>query len=164
MVQPFDEDDVKEAIKSLPTCKASGLDSLPSEFYKAYIDDLAPQLLKFFADTYETGVLPPSLREGLIVTLLKPEKAANRCDSYKPLSLINLDTKIQAKMIESRLQPLVPMLVLPDQSGFVPKRSMVHNLPTIFAVLHHLDPEIPAVAVLLDAAKAFDSLHWGYVS
>lgn len=42
LTQPFDVEDVKLAIMSLPICKAAGLDGLPSEFYKAYADDLAP--------------------------------------------------------------------------------------------------------------------------
>lgn len=45
----------------------------------------------------------------------------------------------------------------------MPKRSTTHNVRTIFAVLHQLDPKLPAVAVLLDATKAFDSLHWDFM-
>lgn len=71
--------------------------------------------------------------------------------------------KILAKIIAMRLQPFVPALVLPDQSGFVQERSTMHNLRTLFAVLHYLDPEIKAAAVFLDAAKAFDCINWGYM-
>lgn len=94
--------------------------------------------------------------------LLKPDKAANLCDSYRPLSIINIDAKILAKIIASRLQPLVPSLVLPDQTEFVPTRSTMHNLRTVFATLHYFELDFQAVAVLLDAAKAFDSLQWEY--
>lgn len=99
LVQPFDEEDVWEAISSLPTCKAAGTDGLPGEYYKAYASDLAPRLLEMFAEAYEKGTLPPFLREALLVTLLKPDKPSNRWDSYRPLSIINIDAKILAKMI-----------------------------------------------------------------
>lgn len=65
-------------------------------------------------------------------------------------------------MIDTRIQPLVPFLVLPDQSGFVTARSTTHNL-RIFSTLHYFEPDFQAVAVLLDAAKAFDSLQWAFV-
>lgn len=123
LTQPFDEEDVKMTIRSLPTGKAAGLVGLPSEFYKAFMDELAPKLLEVYAEAYDNGHLPPSLREALLVMLLKPDKEPNSCDSYRPLSMINIDTKILAKMIALRLQPLLSFLILPKQSGFVPARS-----------------------------------------
>lgn len=88
---------------------------LQSQHVKAYVDSLAPRLLEVFSEAYEMGTLSPSMKEALIVTLLKPDKVPNRCESYRPLSMINIDTKIMAKIIANRLQPLVPNLVLPDQ-------------------------------------------------
>lgn len=104
-MQPFDEEDVKLAIMSLPTCKAASLDGLPSEFYKSYMDALGPRLLAVFVEAYDMGRLPASLWEALLVMLLKPDKASNCCDPYKSLSIINIDAKILAKMIAMRLQP-----------------------------------------------------------
>lgn len=57
----------------------------------------------------------------------------------------------------------MPLLALPDQSGFIPTRSTSHNLRTLFAVFHILDPTLQAAAVMLDAAKAFDSIEWWYL-
>ncbi|KAJ1142759.1 hypothetical protein NDU88_009072, partial [Pleurodeles waltl] len=110
--------------------KSPGVDGLSPAFYKEYVDILAPRLLAVYSEALETGSLPASLREALIVTILKPGKDPTRCDSYRPLSMINIDNKILAKMIAARLQPLLPRLVLPDQSGFVPGRSTGHNLRT----------------------------------
>lgn len=68
------------------------------------------------------------MREAIIITLLKPEKDPAFIDSYRPLSLINVDVKILSKLLATRLQPFLPLVVLPDQSGFVPGRSTTHNL------------------------------------
>lgn len=163
LTQPFDEEDVKLAIQSLPTGKAAGLDGLPSEFYKTYADALVPRLLEVYAEAYDRGQLPPMLREALLVMLLKPDKEPNCCDSYRPLSMINIDTKILAKMIALRVQPLLSFLTLPGQSGFVPARSTTHNLRTLLATLHYFDADFQPAAVLLDATKAFDSLSWEYM-
>ncbi|KAJ1109004.1 hypothetical protein NDU88_006374 [Pleurodeles waltl] len=112
---PFTVEEVAAAILSLPGDKSPGVDGLTPAFYKEYVDILAPCLLEVYAESLETGSLPASLREALIITVLKPGKDPTRCDSYRPLSMINIDNKILAKMIVTRLQPLLSRLVLPDQ-------------------------------------------------
>lgn len=103
------------------------------------------------------------MSEALLITLLKPGKDPSECGSYRPLSLINIDAKILAKILANRIQPLLSNLVLPDQAGFMPTRSTTHNIRTIFALYHQLDPDMPAAAALLDAAKAFDSVEWDFL-
>ncbi|XP_069059669.1 zinc finger protein Xfin-like [Pleurodeles waltl] len=160
---PFSVDDVIQAVRSLPGDKAPGLNCLTPSFFKEYADILAPHLLEVYAEALETGALPASLREALIVTILKPGKDPCSCDLYRPLSFINIDNKFLAKLIAARLQPLLPSLVLPDQSGFVPGHSTIHNLPIYFAISSVIDPYNRAAAVFLDATRAFDSLAWSYM-
>ena len=85
------------------------------------------------------------------------------CTSYRPPSLLNTDNKILAKLLARRLQPMMLMLVLLEQAGFIPQRSTSQNLRTLMAVRHRVDPDLPSVAVLLDAEKAFNSLEWSFV-
>lgn len=116
-----------------------------------------------YEDSLQNGALPPTLREAVIISLSKPDKLPNNCDSYRPLSLINVDNKILAKILASRILPLLPTMIRPDQAGFIPGRHTAHNLRLLFAVMHHLDPDVQAVATLLDVTKPFDSLAWEYL-
>lgn len=163
MHQPFTLEDIKQVILSLPVDKAPGSDGLTTIFYKTYVEELAPRLLAVYEEAFEQGILPQSMRKAIVITLPKPGKDAREMDSYRPLSLINMDAKILAKLISNRLQPLLPYIALPDQSGFIPGRSTAHNLRTIFSILHYLHPDEQAAAVFLDATKAFDSLEWPYL-
>lgn len=131
---PITEEDIRQANTTLPNKKAPGPDGLTCEFYKEYAEELSPYLLEVYAEAHEVGTLPPTLREALIITLLKKDKPPSRCDSYRPLSLININAKILAKMFATSLKPLMPNLVLPDQSGFIPEISTSHNLCTLFAM------------------------------
>lgn len=148
---------------SLPPDKAPGLDGPPASFYKCYTDILAPHLMDVYQEAIDTGLLPPTLREAEILLLLKTGKPPDQCESYHPLSLINTDNKIYAKLLANRVQPLLPVITRPDQSGFIPGRSTAHNLCTFFTILHYLDPQFPVVAAFLDATKAFDSLEWTFL-
>ena len=93
-----------------------------------------------YEEALETGFLPHSLRKGLIVTILKPDKSPMHCESYRPLSMINIDNKILACLIADRLQLLFPLIVRADLSGFIPERSTSWNLRTIFAVFAFTAP------------------------
>ncbi|XP_078503492.1 fibrocystin [Lissotriton helveticus] len=151
---PFELDEIRDAIMSLSNGKAAGLDGLPAEFYKCYIDIMAPVLKQIFEESLEAGILPGSMREVAITSLLKPGKDPLDTDSYRPLSLLNSDAKILAKVLATRLSLLMTTLVLPDQSGFVPGRATSHNLRTLFSLIPTIAPELPVAAVFLNATKA----------
>ena len=129
-------------------------------FYKTYKELLIPQLIEVYAEALEMGVLPPTLREAVVILLLKPGKDPLSCGSYRPLSLLNYDNKILAKVLSMRLSLLLDQIVSPEQSGFVPQRSTSLNLHTVFTTLHRVDPTIPAV---IRCWKAFDSLEWPFL-
>ncbi|XP_078540694.1 embryonic protein UVS.2-like [Lissotriton helveticus] len=90
--------DIAQVIKSMPANKAPGPDGLTTSFYKTYVAELAPRLHSVFVEALESNSLPDSMREALIITLLKPDKDEQQLDSYRPLSLINVDAKIYAKV------------------------------------------------------------------
>ncbi|XP_069059369.1 vomeronasal type-2 receptor 26-like [Pleurodeles waltl] len=73
---PLSMEEVKAAIRDLSGDKAPDLDGLTPPFYKEYSDILAPHLMEVYAEAMKTGILPASLREALIVTILKPERTA----------------------------------------------------------------------------------------
>lgn len=160
---PFSQEDIRAIIMSMPPGKAPGPDGLTLEFYKEYVDILVPKLHRAFEEAVESGILPQSMREALLITLLKPGKDPLEPDSYRPLSLINVDAKIYAKLLADRLKYMLPQIALSDQSGFVLERSTSHNLRVLFGLLHYLDPKSKAAAALLDATKAFDSLEWKFL-
>lgn len=45
------------------------------------------------------------------------------CSNYRPIALLNADTKIYAKILALRLKKYMPEWVDPDQTGFVPGRE-----------------------------------------
>lgn len=76
------------------------------------------------------GMVAPIFLQEHIRLIFKKGKDPVLLGSYRPISLINVDVKILSKIIALHLGPLLPSLLHPAQSGFVPGRSATLN--TVF--------------------------------
>ncbi len=68
---PITQEEVKAAITSMKPGKSPGADGLPSEFYKNYVDILAPILTEVYTEAFEAEVLPSTFMEALITLIPK---------------------------------------------------------------------------------------------
>lgn len=82
-----------EVIRGLSAGKAPDVDGFTAEFYKAYAKEVSPILLEMYLEAFNTGYLPPTLSEALISLVLKKDKDPQDCKSYRPISLIDCDSK-----------------------------------------------------------------------
>lgn len=95
--------------------KWPGLDGFPSEYYKKYIDKLAPILKTVFDESFLLGKLPGTFNEALISLIVKKDKDPTDPGSFRPISLINVDCKILTKVLAMRLESVLPHLIHSDQ-------------------------------------------------
>lgn len=86
------------------------------------------------------------------------------CASYRPLSLLNADLKIFAKLLARRIEKFMPFLVHCDQTGFIKTRLASDNVRQILHVIDSAkDVKVPQVVLSLVAMKAFDRLEWPFL-
>lgn len=120
---PITLKEVQTAISSLQSAKSPGPDGLPTEFYKTNSESLAPQFHELLIPMLESQCLPPSMSEAVIVVIPKPRKDPELCESYWPISLLNVDAKIITKILANRLNSVILCLVHGDQTGFMPGKG-----------------------------------------
>ena len=87
---------IESVILKLSTNKSSGPDSFTDEFYQTFKEELLPILLKIFQNTVEEGMLPKSFSEVAHPDTRKRQKHHKK-RKYRPISLMNIDTKILNK-------------------------------------------------------------------
>lgn len=157
-------EEIKGAIQQLQSGKSPGEDGLPAEFYKAFSDLLAPRLLNVYNNALSRGCLPDSMQTAIITLIHKKDRNPQLCGNYRPVSLINVDAKLLAKILATRLEGLLPKLIHPDQVGFIKNRTSSDNLRRLLHLMWQAgrEPDV-TVALSLDAEKAFDRVEFPYL-
>lgn len=75
-----------------------------AEFYITFAEQLAPFLLHMFTESIESGTLPPSLSQGLLTLIPKPNKDSLLIDNWRPICLLNNDYKLFAQIFAKRIK------------------------------------------------------------
>lgn len=107
---------------------------------------------------------PSEMLKAYVVTIPKPVKEPTCPANFRPISLLNTDVKQYAKILAHRLLPILPSLIKPDQSRFTPGRQASDATRRVFNVMQYAGScRVPSLLLSLDAGKAFDRIHWGYM-
>jgi exonuclease III len=147
------------ALAELSNNKSPGSDGFTAEFYKFFWADLKLLFFEVVQYEFETGMLSTEQRRSLLTLLPKPEKDTRYLKNWRPLSLLNTDYKIIAKMLCIRLQNVIDNLVNEDQVGYIKGRQLGENcrkIVDVFEYTEHLRD--PGFILFLDFEKAFDSV------
>lgn len=127
MGRQIEKEEVKDAIYSKKPWKAPGPDGFPAGFFQGAWDTVAHSLIKFVQDIWqkpEDIALVNTTDICLIPKIDKPEF----CNQFRPISLCNVTYKIVSKIIVNMLKHLMPEIISPYQTGFIPTRSIHENI------------------------------------
>jgi len=158
------EDEVKKAVNEMRDNKSPGSDGLTKEFYVTFWPDLNHDLLDSLNTSFSEGELSTSQKQGVITLLKKEGKDPLSLTNWRPVSLLNVDYKIATKAIANRIKPLLPKLVHPDQTGFIPGRYIGENIRLIEDIFEYTDKhQLSGLCLMVDFQKAFDTLDWKFM-
>lgn len=161
--QPITAEEVSQAISWIASAKAPGPDGLGSEFFKTFKTELSPILAEVYNQAIQNEALPDTMTNATIHLLFKkgdPQSLGN----WRPISLLNVDYKILAIIINNRIKEVLPDLLHEDQKGFVPTRRLEDAVLKATHIINHCKRhQIPAYLMLLDQEKAFDRVSRDYL-
>ena len=158
------EQEILKSLKAMKNCKSPGSDGLTSEFYKFFWIDIKYLLLNSLQYALDHNELSIEQKRGIITLIPKKDKNRLFLKNWRPISLLNLDYKILAKLLANRMIEHLPGIINEDQTGYIQGRFIGCNIrltEDIMSFTAHNN--IPGILLLIDFEKAFDSLKWSFI-
>ena len=143
--------------------KPPGSDGLPMEFYVAFWELLGGNLVNVFNASLEAGLLPFSQREALIALMFKK---GDRLDhkNCRPISFLNVDYKLCARVLVGLHLKVIATVVAPDQTCGVRGRYIGENVAFLRDVVELTNEyKLPVALLSLDQEKLFDRVDWPFL-
>ena len=112
---PVTSEEARKALEDAATGKSPGSDGLPAEFFSTFWHVLGEDLVEVLNASLMTGHFPPSQRRALITVLFKKGARLDQ-KNWHPISLLNSDYKILARVLAGRMLGVLQHVIHPDQS------------------------------------------------
>ena len=139
--------------------KSPGNDGLQKEFYISYFPIIGDLLLNCLDYCFEQGELAPTQCQAIITLVPKPGKDIRLLKSWRPIRMLNVDTKILSTILVGRAKPLLENIISENQSAFLSKRNISDPIRIISDVLHYCKrKKLNNILFAADFAAAFDSV------
>ena len=156
---PFTFEEFTQSLRGLARGKTPGNDGLTMDFYIIMWKQVGKPLWEAVLESHKEGKLYLSARRGVISLIPKKNRDPLYIKNYRPISLLNNDHKLVAKMITNRLKKYIHKVIRPQQTGYVPGRYIGINLRKMIDLLGYLEREnTQAILLALDFEKCFDSI------
>jgi hypothetical protein len=116
----FTTEEVQNAISMLKCGKAAGIDGIVNEYIKYSGDILIDVYVKLFNTVLNTGEIPKSWIEGIIVPIYKNKGDPRDANNYRGITLVGCMAKLFTSLLNSRLEQYLNEnhLMNENQAGF----------------------------------------------
>ena len=126
--------EVKWALESITTNKASGGDGIPVEPFQILKDDAVKVLHSVCQQIWKTQQWPQDWKRS--VCILIPKKGnAKECSNYHTIALISHASKVMLKILQARLQQYVNYELSDVQAGFRKGRGTRDQIANILWII-----------------------------
>ncbi|XP_065650415.1 uncharacterized protein LOC136078566 [Hydra vulgaris] len=152
--------DIQNRVEKLNTDKACGVNNLHPILLKHCTKSLALPLTLIYKSSYNTSNLPLQWRAANVTPIFKKGCKLN-ASNYRPVSITSIACKVFEGVIRNEMQIFFDNhnIISKCQHGFVKRRSCRKNLlETLDFITQKLAKHIPVDVIMLDFAKAFDTV------
>ena len=85
-------------------------------------------------------------------------------ENWRPISLVNVDSKFASKIIANRMKNVLPHKIHNNQAGIIKGRFIGEVARSILDIIDYTEmSKMPGVLLFIDFEKAFDSIEWDFL-
>jgi hypothetical protein len=160
---PITQEERRASITKGGKHKATGPGGISAEFFKVHYDTIKEDLLEVVNHMFLMQRIVQGQKQGTIVCLPK-QQHPDTPEDFRPITLLNVEYKLLARILETRLAPLLEDFVSPFQYCGVPGNTIMDAVSTIRDVIAYVDTTNTPLCVLsLDFRQAFDNISHIYL-
>ena len=144
----------------MPNNKSPRNDGLTNKLYEMFREDLKKPLCASIKKACHRGEISHSQKQAVIKLTEKNDKDKKFIKNWRPILLLNIDTKLISKVLAERLKNVLPSSILSDQTAYVKGRFISEGGRLISDVFEICDTlRIKGVLITVDIETAFDSIN-----
>ena len=126
--------EVKWALGSITTNKASGGDGIPIELFQILKDDAVKLLHSICQQIWKTQQWPQDWKRSIFIPIPKKDNA-KEWSNYHPIALISHASKVMLKILQARLQPYMNRKLPDVKAGFKKGRRTRDQIANILWII-----------------------------
>jgi hypothetical protein len=156
-------EEIKTALNMGGKHRAPGPDGIVWEFYVLYWGIISPELCEVLNQMYLQGMVTPMQTHGEMVCIPKHAEA-RQIEDFRPITLLNTDYKLLARIMANRLRPIITEQLRTTQYCGIPGNTILDAVSTIWDVIAYAESnETPLYVLSLVFAQAFDRISHQYL-
>ena len=146
--------------------KAPEPNGFPTCFFQDHWASVGPKIGKVVFDFFRYGSFDEELNFTHIALILK-KIGASKFTNFRPISLYNIVYKINSKVLANWLKVILPSIISPTQSAFIPWRLITDNILVAYETLHTMHArmwgKVGYMALKLYMSKVYDRVGWAFL-
>jgi hypothetical protein len=159
-------EEIARALQQMPPLKALGPDGFNTCFYQQNWGLIHKEVCEAIFHFFNTSMLDSGINFTHIALIPKVSNPGSVTE-FRPISLCNVIYELLSKVLANRLKIVLPVIISPMQSAFIPGRLITNNVLAVYETMHIMQTRMWSkegyMGIKLDMSKTYDCMEWSFL-